>query len=68
MYFVPAKDEDGSVCATPLLFKLTTSIISKVVVKKMNITANLYDVVPIHLDIELPAQIPELAEFTLSIH
>jgi hypothetical protein len=36
--------------------------------KRIGVNAGLYEVVPVHLEVELPSQIPESAEFSLSLY
>ena len=42
LFLIPVKEDMNSANIQPLSFKLTTSIISKITLKKIQISANLY--------------------------
>lgn len=67
LYLIPTKEDDQFTIPQPMLFRLATTILSKILMKKIAVSTTLYEVLPIHLDIELPSQIPESAEFNLSL-
>jgi hypothetical protein len=45
------KEDNVSIAAQPMSFKLTTSILSKITLKKMQITAHLYEVTNITFEV-----------------
>jgi hypothetical protein len=55
------------VIAQPLAFRLVTSIISKITLKRIQLTANLYEIASIPLEVELPIEFTEATEFYISI-
>lgn len=67
MFLIPVKEDINSANVQPLAFKLSTSIVSKITLKKIQINANLYEITTVTLEAELPIDISELAEFAVSI-
>jgi hypothetical protein len=61
LLLIPLKEDINSASVQPLAFKLTTSIISKITLKKIQISATLYEVTTLCLEAELPIDITELA-------
>ena len=61
LFLIPTKEDINSASIQPLSFKLTTSIVSKITLKKIQMSAHLYEVTSITLDAELPIDITELA-------
>ena len=61
LFLIPQKEDINSANIQPLAFKLTTSIISKITLKKIQMSANLYEITTVTLDAELPIDITELA-------
>ena len=57
LFLIPVKEDINSACIQPLSFKLTTSIMSKITLRKIQISANLYEVTTVTLDAELPIDI-----------
>ena len=66
MILIPTKDDEGLISAQPLCFHLKASFITKIVVKKLNINAALYEIVPVNVEIDLPIN-SNINEFTVSI-
>jgi hypothetical protein len=62
------KEDLNSASVQPLAFKLTTSIVSKITLKKIQISAHLYEITTVTLDAELPIDISELVEFEVTIN
>lgn len=67
LLLIPVKEDVNSGSVQPLSFKLKTSIISKITLKKIQISACLYEVTNVALEAELPIDITELTEFSVSI-
>ena len=65
---IPIKEDLSSANIQPIAFKLNTSIISKITLRKIHITANLYEITNVTLDAELPIDISELVEFSISVY
>lgn len=55
---IPIKEDSNFIAAQPLVFKLHTSIISKLTLKKISVSTCLYEVTTIPLDVELPISLP----------
>ena len=66
MVLVPMKDDEGFTSGQPLCFNLKATLITKIIVKKMNISSNLYEVIPLNIDIDLPISSNQ-ADFTISL-
>lgn len=68
LLLIPVKEDNSSSIAQPMSFKLTTSILSKITLKKLQITAHLYEITNITLEVELPMDIIDLCEFNVSLN
>jgi hypothetical protein len=61
LLLLPAKEDNAYVAVQPMAFHLCTSILSKITLRKIQISTYLYEVTPIPLDVELPIDTTEFS-------